>query len=98
MLSHTFWILKETLEKAPVINMQNAKGETALMQAVADGDVNIAWWMLAKGADVNKRNKKGKTAYDIAMESGNGALITLTKQAKAGALKPYPRKMTPAMQ
>ena len=96
-MSNVFWILKETVEKAPVINVQNVHGETALMQAVTKGYVDIAWWLLAKGADVNKRNKKGQTAYDIAMESGSGALISLTKQAKAGTLKPYPVKMTPAM-
>ncbi|GEM_PF-6342524 len=48
------------------VNQQDAHGYTALMNAVMAGDKEKVKSLLAEGADVSLKNKKGMTAMDIA--------------------------------
>lgn len=53
------------------------KGDTALIGAAACHDVETARVLLYAGADKNIRNSKGKTALDVAIDSGNTEMIDL---------------------
>lgn len=52
------------------LNLQNNRGETALMLAVRKGDQEITQALLAAGANPNIQNKQGKTTLTMA---GNNA-------------------------
>ncbi|GFO24292.1 serine/threonine-protein phosphatase 6 regulatory ankyrin repeat subunit b [Plakobranchus ocellatus] len=52
------------------IDAQNSEGMTALMKAVEEWDIDAITILLLVSADENKRNVKGHTSKDIAMDSG----------------------------
>lgn len=93
---HYFMIMKTAMEDAPIIDVQDNDGNTALMRAVALEMPKTAWWLLAKGADYKLRNKRGKTAYDIALSMSNGELISLLSKAQKGSAPVWPQPVTPA--
>ena len=57
--------------------MKNKWGKTALHWAVLEGYLNIAKYLIEKGAKVDLQNKSGWTAMDIAKEQGNQEMIDL---------------------
>ena len=59
---------------------------TPLMRAVESGCVEVVKLLLNKGAKVNLRTKREKTALDIAYEWGNTAVIDLITASIAGGL------------
>ncbi|KAL9072549.1 MAG: hypothetical protein Q9161_003561 [Pseudevernia consocians] len=54
----------------PFINARSAKGETALMLAVSQGNGEAAEWLMDNLADVNVTAANGFTALDDAAEAG----------------------------
>lgn len=59
------------------LDIQNDKGETALMVAVRRGYIDSAERLLEAGADATLRNRNGKSAIDLAVRSKNEELIRL---------------------
>lgn len=57
-------IIEELILVGIDVNAQNNDGETALMLAIKSGNAHFAETLLAKGANPNIKNKKGKTAND----------------------------------
>jgi len=61
---------KDTIElflKAGMdVNARGSNGETALMQAAVNNNVEIVKLLMKKGADVNVKNQKGDTALKYA--------------------------------
>ncbi|MGH8067083.1 MAG: ankyrin repeat domain-containing protein [Candidatus Entotheonellia bacterium] len=57
--------------------------DTALIQASGNGNLEEVRALLAKGADVNARNKWGDTALKWASAKGNLGIVRLLKKAGA---------------
>lgn len=53
----------------------DSQGETPLMAAVDSEDAELTRWFLHHGSDANRKDKKGKTALDRALEKKNPAII-----------------------
>ncbi len=49
--------------------MDNISGDTALILASIDGDIEIAQLLLNKGANINLKDLSGKTALDYALQN-----------------------------
>jgi ankyrin repeat protein len=56
---------------------------TALMTAVSHNKIEAVKLLLKNGADVNLRNKDGKTAIDIAREKGFNEILQVLKAANS---------------
>jgi len=55
----------------------NDDGQSALMLAAGDGLVNNIRLLIQAGADINQRDKEGKTALTYAKENEHSAAIRL---------------------
>ncbi|CAH2049582.1 unnamed protein product, partial [Iphiclides podalirius] len=64
-------------EGVPVQCAQTRSGRTGLMAAAAHGLSDVAAQMLSMGADLNFKDKSGKTAYDYAVENGHAECAKL---------------------
>jgi ankyrin repeat protein len=60
-------------------DIQDEAGNTALMDAVIDGRTEIVAYLLSAGVDTSLENQSGKTAKQIAMDSGDSTLASLFK-------------------
>jgi ankyrin repeat protein len=58
--------LRILLAAKPNLNIQDEDGCSPLMIAVCNGNEQAAKMLLDAGADINLKNKRGKTAYDNA--------------------------------
>ena len=67
------------------INATDKNGQTALMYASALDERLAVCWLVAKGADVTLKSKKGKTAQDLAHTIALRELLDLSAQAPANA-------------
>jgi uncharacterized protein len=81
-------LVKVLLAAGGDANAGDEYGTTVLMHAVHGASqvkelIGNVRQLLHAGAQVNARNKLGQTGLSIAMESGNGDLINLLKQAGA---------------
>ena len=47
------------------LEIENANGATPLLNACASGSWSVVEVLLARGADINARNKNGKNALDV---------------------------------
>lgn len=54
------------LSKGVELNAQDVQGTTPLMWAALAGDRDLVQFLLARGADASVKNKRGKTAVDLA--------------------------------
>lgn len=63
---------------------KNAAGWTALLFAAINGDIELAEYLILKGADVNHTSDEGSTALSLARQEKYEALVSLLK--KHGAL------------
>lgn len=62
------------------INLQDLEGYTALMRAVENSDYHMVFNLIASGADTSLRNKKDKTALEIARIWGKKKIIELLEE------------------
>lgn len=76
------------LSKGVEVNVADAEGNTALMNASAGRDVALVNLLLEKGAKVNEANAKGETAIFQAVKSGSVDVINalLNKNASLTVL------------
>jgi ankyrin repeat protein len=95
-LTH-FETAKYILRTFPVIDEKDSNGETLLMVFARDGEYNLVWWLLLKGANPNIKTKSGHTAYDLAVLNANGKLMGLLKNAMNGTIPAWLVPVTPAM-
>jgi ankyrin repeat protein len=73
--------VKLILEKGGKVNTINSyNGSTALMSASSLGRIEVVKTLLAAGADVKIKNKKGQTAMDLAAKHGHVKVVGLLKQ------------------
>lgn len=58
---------REALDQGAYVNhVENDRGQTALLWAAMNGNVNLAKLLIEKGAKVNARNKLGRNALQTA--------------------------------
>jgi ankyrin repeat protein len=55
-------------------------GATPLYVAAAEGQVVVAEWLIARGADVHARDDRGGTPLDYAVANGNQGVADLLKK------------------
>ncbi|MHB9147539.1 MAG: ankyrin repeat domain-containing protein [Candidatus Amoebophilus sp.] len=72
-------IIKLLLEKGAKVDDQNNKGETALMCAVQEGDIDTVSTLLEQGTDVNKKDLQGFTALMYIVKRMHGIEILANK-------------------
>ena len=68
-----------------LINARQHGGCTPLHAAAFNGDLAMAEYLLAHGADIALKSDDGKTTLDIAVEKGHGALVQWLMGAHAGS-------------
>ena len=64
-------LLRKLLVAGESVNAIDAKGNTPLMVATMERDLDSLHMLLEFGADPNLVNHAGKTAYDLALETGD---------------------------
>jgi len=67
----------ELLGNGAAVNAQNHLGDTALIMAARDGNIDVCKSLLASGADTNIRNNEGMTALLMAATYGDYAMTKL---------------------
>ena len=72
----------KAIEKSGDINAVDKFGQTALMHAAAADNRLAVCWLVAKGADVTLKSKKGKTARDYSTTIAVRELLRLTATEK----------------
>jgi ankyrin repeat protein len=72
----------ELLNDGKSPNARQSDGQSALMIAVAQGDVDIAQMLLDKGADPNV-SASGRTALSIALARGDAATAQMLRNGGA---------------
>ena len=75
------------MQQVLTVNAQNFVGDTALMYAVRDGDVEMVELLLEKGAKINAQNFVGDTGLMNAVRDGDVEMVELLleKGAKINA-------------
>ncbi|GFO40282.1 ankyrin-3 [Plakobranchus ocellatus] len=76
-------ILNILLAHGAEVDAQNSEGMTALMKAVEARDINAIRILILARADDKKRNRKGQTSTDIAMDSGISEVFKFIKYRKS---------------
>ena len=77
----------KAIEKSGDINAVDKFGQTALMYAAAADNRLAVCWLVAKGADVTLKSKKGKTARDYSTTIAVRELLRLTATEKTALTK-----------
>ena len=67
----------KAIEEGGDINAVDKLGQTALMHAAAQDNRLAVCWLVAKGADATIRNKKGKTAAELAKDKQIQEFLTV---------------------
>lgn len=70
-------VVDELLARHPNINATNAAGQTALFAAASEASSETIAMLLEAGADKTSRDKDGNTAFDIAIQRGDPACMSL---------------------
>jgi len=70
-------VVKLLLDAGVDVNRQSEIGETALMWAVYEGNIETVKLLLDAGADASIKNKEGKTARDYALENNAAEIAAL---------------------
>ncbi len=80
-------IVKILLKNNANVNLKTKLGwQTALMQASAKGNIDVVTLLLQKGADVNEIDINGKSAIQIANESGFSEIAQILNNAGSKAV------------
>ena len=74
-----FAALKALLAEGALPNLQNDKGETALMLAAGIGNKSMVEMLLAAGADVQLRDSCGETALAHAIKTEHPEVADLLR-------------------
>ena len=83
MAGENMQIVDYLLEHGANPNVKDDHGETALVYAIGLGNTNLMLKLIAKGADVNARNKGGNIALGCARAGRYPFVVELLKQAGA---------------
>ena len=67
------------------INAQDIYGNTAIIIAVRENDINLVMILLIKNPDLALQNNKGDSAFSIAKKIGNKDIIALLETVKIKA-------------
>lgn len=78
--------METLIEQKPDINCRNRKGRTPLMEAAAAGCKEAVMLLLAKGAEVERKDINHKTALALAAENGHTDVISVL--LKQGGTEP----------
>ncbi|KAG0464103.1 hypothetical protein HPP92_020172 [Vanilla planifolia] len=70
-------LLKDIVDHGGDVTLPRSDGSTALHLAVCEGNVNMVRFLLAKGADVEKRDVHGWTPRDLAEQQGHQEIVAL---------------------
>lgn len=70
-------LCKHCGKNLPPLSDAIESGTPLLMQAAVAGDFDTAYSLLREGVDINKKNKDGKAAVDLARELGNSRIVDL---------------------
>jgi ankyrin repeat protein len=78
-------LVKALLDAGAKVNVQDVRGMTPLMTAVASDhqSIEVIRLLVARGADVNAKSPAGATALDWARRSGSTSAIDVLKRAGA---------------
>ena len=69
------------LDKGANVNAkENKDGQTPLHRAATRGHANIVEILLARGADTNAKDHRGRTALDLAEDRGRTEVANLLRQ------------------
>lgn len=85
IIQKNYEAIKLLVENGFEIDAQNADGRTPLMQAALSGDERLTEFLLESGADLQKKDRTGKTAVDWGMVSRNQKCIALLQQNRYSA-------------
>jgi ankyrin repeat protein len=85
-------LVKTLLDAGAKVNVQDVRGMTPLMLAVATDRQNadLVRALLAKGADVNIKSRSGETALDWALKIGGTTVVDVLKRAGGVAMPAAP--------
>ena len=75
-----FDAVKQHLTAGTDVNIKNARGWTPLHLATDQGHKKVVEFLIAKGANVNAKDKKGRTSLDWAEEENKEIAYLLRKQ------------------
>jgi ankyrin repeat protein len=70
-------------ENGADVNYRYAKGHSPLLEAAANGNLEITKILLAHGADANARTDDGKSALNFAEERGHHEVAALLRNASS---------------
>ena len=71
---------KKLLEAGADVNIRNSNGAPALTFAATFGQLQIAEWLLQKGAQSNLPDVRGKTSLHHAIIQENEAMVALIQR------------------
>lgn len=80
---HMEFVLLLVERGAPVNATTDIQGFTPLHLACAAGSVRVATALLAAGAKVDTRDRRGRTASEVAVEAGESNIVELLRQTRS---------------
>jgi ankyrin repeat protein len=72
MMASSLDAIKLLVEQGVDVNAFNTNGQSILHNAAARGSTAIIQYVAAQGARLDRRDKQGRTALDIARNGGSG--------------------------
>ena len=75
-------IITLLLDKGVKINAQAVDGTTALMLAARSGNGGVIKYLLAHGADLHLKDKRGQTAETFASQEGRQEIVAILQRAE----------------
>lgn len=67
------------VQRGAVVNLQNEKGESALMMAGKNGHTEAVKFLLEKGAEADLKNGAGESALMLASQAGHYGIADLLR-------------------
>jgi len=80
--------VKESLSAGACVNSINANGDTPLILAVANNQVEIVRILLSAGANPSIKNTSGESALDIARSKNDQAILKMINSRQQTASPP----------